>query len=111
MAPSRIVVSRAVVWGPSSQRSPTLVAPSSTVPGPMTVSRPMVTPASTLVVPGWRKVTPARACSSAMRRWAASSAFMRPARSLTPIAASESSVMWAATVPPPARITGKTPVR
>ena len=34
------------------------------------------------------------------RRWAASSAFIRPTRSLTPIAASASSVMCAAMVPP-----------
>ncbi len=75
-----------VVLGPSSQSAPTRVAPRSVTPGHTVVPSPISTPASTRVESGPRKVTPARACSARIARWARRSTSMRSARSLTPTA-------------------------
>ncbi len=54
--------------------------------GAIVVSSPISTSASTRVLVGCRKVTPARAWARRMRAWATLSASIRPARSLTPSA-------------------------
>ena len=70
MTPSPSVLSVIVVIGPTTQRSPTVVAPRSSVDGSSTVSGPMRTSTSICVVAGSTIVTPARMCASWMRRWA-----------------------------------------
>ena len=58
-APSPTLTSVSVVSGPISHCAPTCVAPSSCVPGRITVSRPTVTSTSIHVVAGSITVTPA----------------------------------------------------
>ena len=73
-----------VAWGPMRQRSPMLVAPRSVQPCSSTVSAPMRTPASTIVVWGLSMVTPLRMWWMRMRRRASAVTSARSARSLTP---------------------------
>ncbi len=75
------------------------------------VSAPMVTPASTQIESGARKVTPASAWAVRIWRWASASTSISPARSFTPMALRTSSVTCAPTVKPFSRSTGSAPGR
>ena len=100
-----------VVAGPMVQPEPIAVSPRSVVAEAIVVSAPMVTPASTQMLSGATKVTPAWAWASRIWRWASISTVTRSARSFTPIALRTSSVTCEATVRPCSRSTVSAPGR
>ena len=110
-APSPTVTSVSVVSGPISQRPPMRVAPSSWVPGWMTVSRPMVTSTSIQVVAGSTIVTPARWWAATMRRFSSAASSASWTRSLTPATSAASSTCLARTIWPSCRMIEMTSVR